>query len=110
MTVTPPGLIQMVRDRLQAGQVSVSSHVLAHGRAEGFGLLQVRAAVLYGQVIDWMPDRQRLLFCARVRTDVGRLRWLHVVVEYLHPIQAGLVTAYVPDPTEWEEPPLRRRR
>jgi hypothetical protein len=110
MTVTPPGLIRMVRDRLHASQVSVGSHVLAHGRDESFTLRQVRATVLYGQVIDWMPDRRRLLFCARVRNDGGRLIWLHVVVDYLHPTLAGLVTAYVPDQTEWEEPPLRRRR
>ena len=110
MTVTPPGLIQMVRDRLRAGQADASSHVLEHGRLEGFTLRQVRAAVLYGQAIEWLPDRQRLLFCARVRNDENRLIWLHVVVEYLGPIRAGLVTAYVPDPTQWEKPPLRRRR
>ena len=84
--------------------------MLAHGRLENFGEEQARHAVLNGIVLDWMPDRQRILFCYRVRNDFGRLVWLHVVVSYIHPVDAGLVTAYTPDPAEWEEPPLRRRR
>ena len=106
----PPGLIRMVRDRILVGRYRVGSHVRAHGRQEHFGEVQACDTVLNGVVLDWMPDRQRLLFCYRVRNDIGRLIWLHVVVSYLHPIDAGLVTAYTPNPAEWEEPPLRRRR
>jgi hypothetical protein len=110
MTAVPPGLVAMVQDRVRVGATIRSSHARAHGREQGFGVAQIRAAVLTGVVIDWMAERQRLLFCARVRNREGRLVWLHVVVDYVHPIKAGVVTAYVPDPAEWEEPPLRRRR
>src|SRR4051794_17993979 len=100
----------MVKDRILAGRRRVASHVRAHGRLERFGEDQACRVVLTGVIIDWMPDRQRMLFCGRVRNDAGRLVWLHVVVSYLHPVDVGLVTAYTPDPAEWEEPPLRRRR
>jgi hypothetical protein len=110
VTAVPPGIVRMVRDRILAGQYEVGSHVRIHGRQERFGEEQACAAVLNGIVVDWMPDRQRLLFCGRVRNDDGRFIWLHVVVAYLHPIDAAFVTAYTPNPAEWEEPPLRRRR
>jgi hypothetical protein len=110
VTSVPPDLIHMVRDRVLADRFRVGSHVRSHGRQERFGSEQACEAALNGIVIDWMPDRQRILFCCRVRNDVGRLIWLHVVVSYLHPIDAGLVTAYSPNPAEWEEPTLRRRR
>ena len=58
------------------------------------------AAVLSGVPIDWMRDRQRILFCARVYNPEDRLIWLHVVVEYVDPERAGLITAYLPDLTE----------
>lgn len=100
----------MMKDRVLAGAVTLGPHIWEHSRAEGFGFAQVREVVLQGHVIDWMRDRQRLLFCSRVRNDQQRLIWLHVVVEYLGPERAGLVTAYTPDPAEWEDPPLQRRR
>jgi hypothetical protein len=110
MTATPPGLVQMVRDRIIAGDVTFGPHIWEHASAEQFRYTQIREVVLYGQVIDWMRDRRRLLFCARVRNIERRYVWLHVVVEYVHPELTGLVTAYVPDPSQWEEPPLLRRR
>src|SRR5438874_8131306 len=100
----------MVRDRVRARRAVPSPHVWAHAQLEDFGLPQVREAVLFGHIIDWMPGRQRILFCARIKNDQGRLMWLHVVVDYTHPIRVGFVTAYRPDPAEWEEPPLQRRR
>ncbi len=110
MTVAPPGIVRMVRDRILAGDVTFSPHFWEHAEVEDFGYIQAREVVLAGIVIDWMPDRQRLLFCARIRNDYRRLVWLHVVVDYTNPLSTGIVTAYVPDPSQWEEPPLRRRR
>src|SRR4051794_31666341 len=109
MTVVPPGLVRMIRDRVVAGDVEYG-HPWRHGAEQHFGLLQIREVILTGQVIDWMPDRQRLLFCARVRNRQRRYIWLHVAADYSHAIKAGIITAYVPDPSRWDDPPLRRRR
>ena len=46
---------------------------------------------------------------ARVRVATGRLLWLHVVCDYNDREKVGLTTAYVPDPAEWDDPPIRRR-
>jgi hypothetical protein len=110
LTAVPPGLVRMVKDLVHAGAVTLGPHIWEHSKSEQFGYMQVREVVLQGQVIDWMSDRQRLLFCSRARNDQQRLIWLHVVVEYLGPERAGPVTAYTPDPAEWEDPPLQRRR
>jgi hypothetical protein len=110
MTVVPPGLVRMVRDRVLSGDVTFGPHIWEHARVEQFRYTQIREVVLTGNVIDWMRDRQRLLFCARVRNVHRRFIWLHVVAEYVHPECTGLVTAYTPDPSQWEDPPVQRRR
>lgn len=108
MTV-PPHLHRMLVDLLVAGRVILGPHVLVHGLAEGFGLRDVRVAVRNGIIIEVYADRSRCLLCARVRFRDGRLRWLHVVCSYAVRNELGLVTAYVPDPTEWDDPPIKRR-
>lgn len=76
---------------------------------EGFGIRAVLTAVRDGVIIEWMTERRRFLACARVRDVDGRAMWLHVVCDYTRPTDAGLVTAYVLDRGEWEDPPIRRR-
>ena len=109
MTAVSPGLIRMVRDRIIAGDVSFG-HPWQHGAEQQFGYRQIREVVLSGHVIDWMHDRQRLLSCGRVGDRQDRRVWLHVVTDYFDPVMVGIIMAYVPNPSQWEEPPLRRRR
>jgi hypothetical protein len=106
----PPGLIRMVRDHVRDGDISIGPHFWVHSEAEGFTFVNVREVIQAGSVIEWMADRQRMLFCCRVRNANRRLVWLHVVADYSRREFTGIVTAYTPDPAEWEEPPLRRRR
>jgi len=105
-----PGIVQMVRDRIADGRYTVTSHVQRHAAAENFGIRAVLTTVREGVIIEWMPERRRFLACARVRALDGRAIWLHVACDYTHPTDAGLVTAYIPDRREWEDPPIRRRR
>jgi hypothetical protein len=99
----------MVKDRILVGDVSFG-HPWQHGEEQHFGYRQIREIVLHGQVIDWMRDRQRLLFCGRVRNRQRRWVWLHAVIDYGDAELVGIITAYVPNASQWEEPPLRRRR
>jgi hypothetical protein len=99
----------MVKDRVLSGDVSFG-HPWQHGEEQHFGYRQIREVVLNGHVIDWMRERQRLLFCGRVRNRQHRLVWLHAVIDYAGAEIVGIITAYVPDQSQWEEPPLRRRR
>jgi hypothetical protein len=105
----PPHLASMVRERIRSGSYVVGTHVLRHGAAEGFTTRDALTAIDQGILIEDFPDRSRCLFAARVRVSSGRLMWLHVVCDYYHPTMVGIVTAYEPDPGEWEYPPVRRR-
>lgn len=108
MTV-PANLHAMIRERVRTGRYITGAHVLRHGFAEGFVVADVKLAILSGMLLEHYPDRGRCLICARVRVRSGRLLWLHVVCQYNDRVRVGLVTAYVPDPAEWGDPPLRRR-
>jgi hypothetical protein len=107
--LTPPHLPALVHERIRLGRFRVSSHVLRHGAAEGFTVRDVLTAVEQGMLIEDFPDRSRCPFCGRVRIASGRLVWLHVVCDYNHPVEVGIITAYEPDLREWEHPPVRRR-
>jgi hypothetical protein len=109
VSTIPPNLLAMIRDRVQAGHRAFWSHVIEHGIREGFRHVDVLVAIATGIVIEHYPERRRCLICARVRAANGRLLWLHVVCEYNDPMTIGIVTAYVPSSTEWEDPPVRRR-
>jgi hypothetical protein len=46
-----------------------------------------------------------------VGAKMGNLSfYLHVVCEHTDPVYIEIVTAYIPDESEWEWPPVRRRR
>ena len=109
MTV-PPHLHALIRERLSARRYITESHVFAHALTEDFVLADVRAAIRSGIIIEVYRDRRRCLIVSRVRMIAGRERWLHVVCDYSHATHLGIVTAYCPDPQEWEDPPIRRRR
>jgi hypothetical protein len=66
-------------------------------------------AILEGSIIEEYPDDQRALICGTARISNVRL-YLHVVCEYADPMYTEVVTAYIPEESEWEWPPFRRRR
>jgi hypothetical protein len=106
MTV-PPHLIQMIRDRLEAGQVLIPRHLVSRSQSRTLPVDAIEQVVRRGIVVEWYPDRDRLLLQERVRI-AGRLHWLHVVVSYAGRTSIAIVTAYEPDPAEWGDPPTRR--
>ena len=65
-------------------------------------------AVLFGAVIEEYED-QRCLFCGKVRLENDVAVYLHVICEYADLMYVEFITAYVPDPGDWENPPLKRR-
>lgn len=108
MTV-PPHLHIMICDYLADGRYEVGPHVMIHAQREGFSQADVRAAIRSGVIIEVYSDRRRCLLVARIRTVSGRESWLHVVCDYGDRQLIGIITAYRPDPIEWEDPPVRRR-
>ena len=105
--MVPPHVIQTIRDRLAAGRVFVPHHLVLRSGARTLPLNAIELVIRDGIIIEWYPDRERVLLQERVRI-VGRLRWLHVVVSYAGRHSIAIVTVYVPDPAEWGDPPTRR--
>jgi hypothetical protein len=99
----------MIRDLMDAGRYTLGSHAVRHRHQQGFSLVDIIAAVRTGIIIEHYAERARCLICARVRSVAGREIWLHVVVAYHNRGQVHIVTAYRPDPSEWGDPPVRRR-
>lgn len=101
--------IDLIRERVRAGNYLVKSHALQHALKEGFERKHIIETVLNGAIIEDYPEAQRALICGT--TTLDRLKtYLHVVCEYGDPVYVEFVTAHIPDELEWEKPPLKRRR
>ena len=101
--------IEAIRERVRAGNYLIKSHAVQHALKEGFERKHMVEAILEGRIIEEYPDDQRALVCGSTRIGNVSL-YLHVVCEYADPVYTEIVTAYIPDESEWERPPFRRRR
>lgn len=67
-------------------------------------------AIANGRVIEEYLAEKMMLICGTFLISENVTLYLHVVCEYADPIYVEFVTAYIPDDTEWKNPPYRRRR
>ena len=102
--------IEIIRDRVRAGNYLIKSHAVQHALKEGFERKHMAEAVLKGTIIEEYPDDQRMLICGKSSFLQSIDIYLHVVCEYADPVYVEFVTAYIPDEIEWEKPPFRRRK
>jgi len=102
--------IEIIRERLRKGNYLIKSHAVQHALKEGFERTHMVEAILAGTIIEEYPDDQRVLICGKTSLAKTTDVYLHVVSEYADAIYVELVTAYIPDEQEWEQPPLRRRK
>ena len=105
--MVPPHIVHLIRDRLEAGHVIIPRHLVLRSVGRSLPVTAIEQVILNGIVIEWYPDRERLLLQERVRI-AGRMHWVHVVVSYTGRVSIAIVTAYEPDPAEWGDPPTRR--
>lgn len=102
--------IDAVRERVRAGRYLIKRHAIEHALKEGFERVHMVEAITTGKIIEEYPDDRRVLVCGLTSLATGRETYLHVVCEYADEVYVEFVTAYIPDETEWEHPPYRRRR
>jgi len=102
--------IEIIRERVRAGNYLVKSHAVQHALKEGFERKHVVEAVLSGRIIEEYPDDQRVLVCGSTTLAEDLTLYLHVVCDYADPVYTEFVTAYIPDELQWESPPFNRRR
>ena len=102
--------IHELRKRIENGNYLIKSHAVQHALKEGFARQHMVEAILAGEIIEAYPDEQRVLINGTT-VLVGEMRVsLHIVCEYADPVYLEIITAYIPDPTQWDNPPLRRRQ
>ena len=102
--------IETIQKRVKAGYYLTRSHAVQHAVKEGFEREHMVEAVLDGKIIEAYPDDQRVLICGPTTLSKIPTIYLHVVCEYADSVYVEFVTAYIPDQTQWENPPFRRRR
>ncbi len=102
--------IRTIQQRVQAGNYLTRSHAVQHAVKEEFERKHIVEAVLDGKIIEVYPDDQRVLICGRFTLSQISTIYLHGVCEYADPVYVEFITAYIPDQTQWENPPFRRRR
>jgi len=101
--------IEHLRKRIKHGKYLVKSHAVQHALKEGFERRQMVEAVLNGEIIEVYPQVKRALICSQVMFPEGKEFYLHVVCEYASPVYVEIITAYIPDRSLWEEPPIWRK-
>ena len=102
--------IEVIRERVRRGYYLIKSHALQHAIKEGFERKNMVEAVLNGKIIEEYPAEARVLICGHTKLTEDLIFYLHVVCEYADLKYTEFVTAYIPDETQWEEPPLKRRK
>ena len=102
--------IELIREQVKAGNYLVKSHVVHHALKEGFERKHIVEAIFNGRIIEEYPSEQRVLICGSITSVKNIYLYLHVVCEYADPVYIEIVTAYIPDEFQWENPPFRRRK
>ena len=102
--------IEVIRERVQAGNYLVKSHAVQHALKEGFERKHIVEAILNGRVIEEYPDDQRVLICGSITIAENLSLYMHVVCEYADSVYTEIVTAYIPNELQWENPPFKRRK
>ena len=98
--------IEPIRQAAQAGELLFTDHAVRQMAKRGIMDTEVSEAILSGQIIEEYPDDKYGPSCLLFgRTQAGRP--LHVQCSF--PPQARVVTAYQPDPDEWEDDLIRRK-
>lgn len=99
--------IEWIRSHIETGDYQFRKHAAERASERGINPLDVKDAILNGDIIEKYSDDPRghsCLVCGR--TESGRA--LHIVCGCLHDI-VWIVTVYEPDSEEWADPLHRRR-
>ena len=102
--------IEIIRERVRTGNYLVKSHAVQHALKEGFERKHIVEAILNGRLIEEYPDDQRVLICGSITIAADLHFYLHIVCEYADSVYIEIVTSYIPNEFQWENPPFRRRK
>jgi hypothetical protein len=88
-------------------KLRVSLHALHEAYKEGLHGKDILYAIFEGEIIEWYPDRDRVLILGPVtESDLP----LHVVCDYKDTKEIVAITVYVPSREEWAGDTVRRQK
>ena len=88
-------------------KLRVSLHALREAYKEGLRGKDILYAIFEGEIIEWYPDRDRVLILGPVaECDLP----LHVVCDYKDNKEIVAVTVYIPSREEWAADTVRRQK
>ncbi len=102
--------IEELQKRVKNGHYLIKSHAVQHALKEGFTRYNMVEAILAGEIIEAYPDDRRVLINGTTVLIGDASVYLHIVCEYTDPVYVEIITAYIPDTTQWDNPPSRRRQ
>ena len=98
--------IQWIKEQVERGNYQLKLHALERASVRGINPLEIKSALLNGEVIEDYADDKRghsCLVCGKGQAG----RDIHVVCGMAYDI-LWVITAYEPDPAEWDDPKTRR--
>ena len=100
--------LAVIRERVERGDYVISFTHTEKLRERKIGAEDIEEAIRNGVIIEDYPDDPRGPSCLILDRSGGRT--LHVVCDRLEEEQILIITAYEPDPAEWESDWRTRRR
>lgn len=98
--------IEEIKAKIKAGQFSITDHALIESFKDGITISDMLYSVDHGKIIENYPHRKRCLIYGRS----GRKAPIHVVVDYTWEEEIDIVTVYRPDPHEWINFRIRKKK
>ena len=97
--------IEWIKEQVQNGNYQLKLHAVERASTRGIEPLEVKEALLNGEIIEDYPKDERGHSCLVYgETQVGKD--IHALCGRAHDV-LWIITVYEPDPAEWADPKTR---
>ena len=98
--------IKWIKEQIEKGDYQLKLHAVERASIRGIDPLEVKEALLNGEIIEDYPQDKRGHSCLVYGNTQGG-RDIHVLCGAAYDI-LWIITVYEPDPEEWVNPKIRR--
>ncbi len=97
--------IETIRKKINSDEFSITDHAIIEAFKDGVTVDDILYCIHNGKVIEDYPERKRSLIFCMLSFDIP----LHVVVDYSWEEEVDIVTAYIPDSSNWIKFQVRKK-
>jgi hypothetical protein len=98
--------IEEIRVKIKTGRFSITDHAFTESFKDGITITDILYCLDHGKIIEEYPYRKRCLIYGKSANKVP----IHVVIDYSWEDEIDIVTVYIPDPYEWINFQVRKKR